>query len=122
MLSAAQCRRRWFFRRVYSPRREKTINIFSHIAANLGFNRHVSEVAYHGRLIRKVYLEPEIYYRAYKLYIRAQGEEGLRATRQTERVEKAIRRDMRDTTNIGYRTPDMELAALKALRERTYHN
>ncbi len=98
------------------------MDTFSQIAAHPAFNRYITEVVYDGRMFQQQLLEPETYYRAYNLYVRAKGEEGERAVlADCERAEKEIRRDMKDIKRTGSAPSERELAALKALRERTYH-
>ncbi|KAF6222034.1 hypothetical protein HO133_001119 [Letharia lupina] len=110
------------FRRVYFAPREKSMDAFKHIAANPAFNRNMNEVIYDGRLFQQHFLEPEMYYRAYNLHVRAQGEDGERGIlADCDRAEKEIRRDMKDIKSTGSKPSEREHAALKVLRERTYH-
>ena len=98
------------------------MDAFSQIAADPAFNRYITEVIYDGRMFQQKFLEPERYYREYNLYVQAKGEERERAVlADCERAEKEIRRDMKDIKRTGSAPSERELAALKALRERTYH-
>ena len=113
---------RWLFQRIYFAPREKTMDAFKHIAANPAFNRHVTEIIYDGRLFQQHFLEPEMYYKAYHVYVQLLGEEGERAVMaDCERAEKEMKRDMKDIKRTGSAPSERERAALKALRERTYH-
>ena len=113
---------RWLFQRLYFAPREMTMDVFNQIAANPAFSRYITELIYDGRLFQQQFLEPEMYYRAHNLYVRAKGEERERALlADCERAEKEIRRDMRDIKRTGSAPSEREQAALKALRQRTYH-
>ena len=98
------------------------MDAFQHIAANPAFNPYITEVIYDGRLFQQQFLEPARYYKEYELCVRLLGEEGKRALlADCERAEKEIRRDIKDIKSTGSGPSEREHAALKVLRERTYH-
>ncbi len=98
------------------------MDAFKHITANPAFSRNITEVIYDGRLFPQHFLEPRIYYKAYNTCVRGQGKDRARAIlADCEKAEREIKQDLKDIKNTGSKPSEREKAALKALRERTYH-
>ncbi len=89
------------------------MDAFKHITANPAFCRNITEVIYDGRLFQQHFLEPRIYYKAYSLCARGQGEGGARAIiADCEKAERQIKRDLKDIKSTGSKFSEREKAAL----------